>query len=89
MSQLPPDIDKTVARALEDRGANQPCPRCGNTGFKILKGFFKHSVQTEPGIGTILGGPSMTTVVLVCSRCGFIAQHSLEELGLIKQPVRH
>jgi hypothetical protein len=31
----------------------------------------------------------MTTVVLVCSRCGFIAQHSLEELGLIKQPVRH
>jgi hypothetical protein len=71
-----------IVKALMERGAQSPCPRCGNPNFTLLDGFFNQPIQPELG-NIILGGPSIPSVVTVCTHCGFISQHALGALGLL------
>lgn len=82
MNGIPPDQKQKIVEALEKASARLPCPRCGNTSFTLLDGFFNQPVQTDLG-GLVLGGPSVPSVVVVCNRCGFLAQHALGSLGLL------
>ena len=81
MSDKVEQIDLAVADALRRLGANTDCPRCGNQNFHVLKGFFAHSIQTDPR-GVVMGGPMVRTAVLVCTRCGYMVQHDLDILGM-------
>jgi len=85
MSEVPPEQKKRIVEALEKAGARMPCPRCGNTSFSLLDGYFNQPVQTELG-GLVLGGPSVPSVVVVCSKCGYLSQHALGTLGLLPKP---
>lgn len=71
-----------IIKALMERRARAPCPRCGNQNFTLLDGFFNQSLQTELG-NIVLGGPSIPSVVVVCTRCGFVSQHALGALGML------
>ncbi len=71
-----------IIKALMERGARAPCPRCGNQSFTLLDGLFNQPLQTELG-NIVLGGPSIPSVVVVCTRCGFISQHALGVLGML------
>jgi ribosomal protein L37E len=71
-----------IIKALEDRGAKLPCPRCGNQSFTLLDGYFNQTIQTDVR-GLVLGGPSVPSVVVVCNRCGYLSQHALGALGLL------
>jgi ribosomal protein S27AE len=73
--------DKLI-KALTDRGANLPCPRCGNTDFTLLDGYFNQMIQEEPK-GIVLGGRTIPSIVIACNRCGFLSQHALGILGLL------
>ncbi len=73
-----------IIRALESRGAKQPCPRCGNNNFTLVDGYFNQPIQTELA-GLVIGGPSIPSIVVVCTRCGFMSQHALGVLGLLPQ----
>lgn len=77
-------MDKNeIIKKIEEKGATQPCPRCGNNNFAIVDGYLNQSVQKEISGGLIIGGPSIPSVAVVCSNCGFISQHALGSLGLL------
>ncbi|MFA6272247.1 MAG: hypothetical protein WC693_04040 [Patescibacteria group bacterium] len=72
-----------IIKALNDRVAGLPCPRCGNQQFNLVDGYVTQSLQKDFKSGMILGGPALPSVVVVCSRCGFMSQHALGALGLL------
>jgi len=76
------DEKQRIIQALEERGAKLPCPRCGNQQFTLVDGYFNQTIQTELK-GMVIGGPSVPSVVVVCTRCGYMSQHALGALGLL------
>ncbi|MCK4653444.1 MAG: hypothetical protein KAU01_03270 [Candidatus Cloacimonetes bacterium] len=73
-----------IIKALEERGAKLPCPRCGNQRFSLLNGYFNQTIQTELK-GISIGGPSVPSIVLACTKCGYLSQHALGTLGLLSK----
>lgn len=58
------------------------CPMCGNKHFIIADGYFNTFVQDD--LNDInLGGPSIPSISIICSNCGFMSQHALGVLGLL------
>lgn len=78
------DEKQKIIKALEDRGAKFPCPRCGNQQFTLMDGYFNQTIQTNLK-GMVIGGPSVPSVVVVCTRCGYMSQHALGALGLLSK----
>jgi predicted nucleic-acid-binding Zn-ribbon protein len=76
------DEKQKIIQALEERGAKLPCPRCGNQQFTLVDGYFNQTIQTELK-GMVIGGPSVPSIVVVCTRCGYMSQHALGALGLL------
>jgi hypothetical protein len=77
-----------IIAALERANANEPCPRCRHNEFTLIDGYV--NVLTHPHFSgaLVLGGPTIPTVVTVCTRCGFISQHAVGALSLSPQEVR-
>lgn len=75
--------DKIIQKLIE-KGTNLPCPRCNSKNFSLVDGYFNQSLQKELK-GTVLGGPSIPSIVTICNQCGFISQHALGALGLLPQ----
>jgi ribosomal protein S27AE len=71
-----------IIKALQERNANMPCPRCGNDAFTLLDGYFNQVIQSDPR-GIVLGGRTIPSVVVACNKCGYLAQHALGVLGLL------
>ena len=82
MQKISDEKKREIIKALEERGAKLPCPRCGNNSFTLLDGYFNQTIQTVLK-GMVLGGPSVPSVVVSCSRCGYLSQHALGALGLL------
>ena len=85
---------RQVVEALNARHVTHPCPRCGNSHFTLLEGFFNQPVSG--GISAAAGamaffsaGPTLPSVVTACTNCGFLSQHALGVLGLLppQQPL--
>ena len=73
---------ENIIKALADRGVKLPCPRCGKNSFTLLDGYFNQTIQTQLG-GMVIGGPSVPSVVVVCTNCGYLSQHAIGTLGLL------
>lgn len=82
MAEFSSEQRQKILEALEKAGVKLPCPRCTNQDFALLDGYLNNLVQAEVG-GFVIGGPSVPSVVVVCSRCGYLAQHALGVLGLL------
>ena len=73
-----------IGKILTERGADTPCPRCGNGEFAIADEYFRSVLQS--GIENIyLDGPSIPAAVTICTKCGFISQHALGTLDLLSE----
>jgi hypothetical protein len=83
MQEISKEQKGKIINALTERGAVLPCPRCGNKNFTLLDGYINSLVQPEVTSGIILGGPTVPTVGVVCSRCGYLCQHAIGALGLL------
>ncbi len=89
MKKLTKKQKEDIANILQERGATLPCPRCGRNEFFVSDGYFVQSVQIEL-TGTVLGGSSIPSIVIVCKNCGYLSQHALGRLGLLpKKKDRH
>jgi hypothetical protein len=71
-----------IIKSLVERGATQPCPRCGNNKFTVVEGFFANPIQKDLK-NLVLGGESIPTVVTACTKCGYVALHAMGVLGLL------
>ena len=71
---------EAIAAALNGKGASKPCSRCGGTQLEIV-GETLVPIQEQPGT-LVIGGPSILTVIVACTKCGHIWQHALGPLGL-------
>jgi ribosomal protein S27AE len=84
----PPHITKKkkeqIIGELERRGANRPCPRCGNSSFTLLDGYFNQPITSDLSGAVIIPGTSVPSVITACTQCGFLAQHALGALGLLE-----
>ena len=85
MAELSQEQKERIVDALRNVGAHGPCPRCGNLTFNLLGGYFSQPVQSDLG-GLVIGGASVPSAVLICARCGWLAQHALGSLGLLPEP---
>jgi hypothetical protein len=74
------DRKNKVIAALQARDAKLPCSRCGHNQFEIV-GETILPIQTNPNVLSI-GGPSIPTVIVGCSKCGHVWQHALMSLAL-------
>ena len=86
MQQLNDDEQQKIIELLRKRGAKLPCPRCKNRNFTILDGYFNQPIQKSipVSITDITNeGPFISSVVVVCTRCGYLSQHALSVLGLL------
>lgn len=83
MQQMSDDMKRRIIERLRERGATKSCPRCGSESFVLVEGFFTDVIQ-EDTKGLVFGGPAVPSVVLVCERCGYLSQHALGALGLLK-----
>lgn len=64
-----------VAKILNDKGAGRACPRCGSTKLETAG---EGTVPNIPPTGEI------AVVLVLCTQCGYIAQHAKWVLGLVK-----
>lgn len=69
-----------VVRALQSKGVNRPCSRCGHLKFSVV-GETQISLQEDPN-AFVIGGPSIPAVVVACDNCGYLTQHASVPLGL-------
>jgi hypothetical protein len=78
---VPPEHEQSVSNLLSQRGATLPCPRCGDNNWNVLDAYISHPLTQEVEKVTI-GGPILPTVGIICTRCGFLAEHATARLGL-------
>ena len=83
MNEIPAEQKHRIVEALEAAGAKLPCPRCSTNSFTLLDGYFNQPLQGELGGGVVFGGPNVPSVVVVCTRCGYLSQHALGVLRLL------
>jgi hypothetical protein len=60
---------------------------CGHNKFILTDGYFNHSVQANTN-NISIGGPSVPTIAIICSNCGFVSQHAIGLLGLLNNKKR-
>ncbi len=73
---------KKLGEELQKRKHNLTCPMCQNKNFIMADGYFNNTMQTNLS-GLELGGPSIPTIGIICSNCGFVSQHALGVLGFL------
>ena len=79
-----PSKHSNVIQALKDKGADQPCPRCGGRAFEVLD---TTNIGIEHGKrGFYRTEQILPVAITACGNCGFIAMHSLGALGLLLLP---
>lgn len=82
------DDDKAkLAKALSDKIKSFRCPMCNNHSFTIVDGYLVQNLQSNMN-GIVLGnGPMIPSVAIVCTNCGFMSQHNLGVLGMLKRDI--
>lgn len=60
-----------------------PCPRCGTKNFTLLDGYFNQGILQKLTSDLTIGGPTVPSVVVLCSNCGYMSQHALGVLELM------
>lgn len=74
---------KRYVGLLQSKHVNVHCPMCNNTNFIIADSFIRNDLQSN--LKSInIGGPSIPSIAIICSQCGFISQHAIGVLGLLK-----
>ena len=79
MSDLHEDLLKRIERPIDGSADGCVtwklcCPMCHGGAFVKGTGYFAHFVQDGPEAVQI-GGKRLTTIHLICARCGFLSQH--------------
>ena len=86
MQQLNDEQKQEIIELLKKRGAKRPCPRCRNKNFALIDGYFNQPIHKSIPVSItdiVHKGPYISSLVVVCTRCGYLSQHALSVLGLL------
>ena len=71
-----------IITRLQERGVSKACPMCGKGQWALLDGYFNQPLQTQ--LDGLILGKSVPSVIVICNHCGYLSQHALGTLGLLK-----
>ena len=75
---------KLLLQRLKERGATQPCHRCGGKELSVVNKYSQLSVRDEYSPSSLfIGGPSIPVVLVACAKCGAITAHALGALDML------
>ena len=75
MSEKEFDREEIVA-ALNEKGANNECHRCGHEEFSVADGYSFVNLSDDLYNQTVQG-PIIPTFLVICNNCGAITHHAL------------
>lgn len=81
---LKEDERNQIIKALSERIGNFTCPICHKGHFSLIDGYSSHALTDNYRIINI-DGKIIPFVMLACDNCGFISQHALGTIGVLKQ----
>ena len=77
---------KELAKALVERiGKPFECPICHSKSFTLVDGYIVQGLQDNMNSIVLRNSPIIPSVAVVCIQCGFMSQHNLGVLGLLKK----
>lgn len=80
------DNEKTeLIKVLTNKIRTFECPMCHGHSFTIVDGYLVHGLQKSMTNIVLGNGPMIPSVAIVCTQCGFMAQHNLGVLGLLNK----
>ena len=71
-----------IKRILDVKLGAVTCQMCHQDSFIIADGYLNNKIQDNLD-GFEIGGPTLPTVSIICTKCGFVSQHALGVLGLL------
>ncbi len=74
-----------IADKLSEAGVRATCPMCDAASWVLADGYFNEPIQGSLRHGLVIGGPSIPSVAIVCSNCGFMSRHAIGALGLLHE----
>jgi uncharacterized Zn finger protein len=80
MSELKYNKEEII-KALNEKGANLPCHRCGHTSLSVIEGFSRYHLSDSMD-ANVIGGQGVPIVLVACNKCGAITPHAA--LALVK-----
>jgi hypothetical protein len=70
-----------LAAAIQAKGADKPCARCGHTTFSIVD---ETMLSIQPLSGNfVVGGSSVPALMVACNNCGNLWHHALVTLDML------
>lgn len=76
------ELIDALDKRLKARATQLRCPMCSQPHFSIADAYIRN--QLQPDLQSVnLGGPSIPTIAIICSNCGFLSQHAIGVLGLL------
>ncbi|NIK10937.1 hypothetical protein [Alkalibacillus almallahensis] len=63
------EMKKKISQAINDKGADKSCERCGYQYFTVLDGYFRQDPQDDP-YSVQLGEKSVPSFGVACENCG-------------------
>ena len=73
-----------ILEKLDSKKIKAKCPMCGKRHFAMADSYIRNDLQDNLKSVNI-GGPSIPSVVIICTNCGFLSQHALGMLGLLSE----
>ena len=75
-----------IVKALLEKGATKPCPRCDNLEFEIYAEAEAPLVANRLDLLSREFSTPLPIILMACKNCGYLAQHVRALLGLGRQP---
>jgi len=85
---MSPEQRNELIDALIERIPDISCPICHGKSFTIADGFALNPLQEGFQSFTMTGEKMIPSIYMICNNCGFMSQHALGLLKLIKLEVK-
>ena len=85
---LSPELLDKLINKLKSKGVDKPCPMCGHENFLIENGLIVNILQDNLS-SLHLYGPGLVSIFITCENCGYVAQFSLDALGMMDEVAKN